>query len=202
MINIGIIDDHEIFREGVVSLLTRNENFEITFSIGDYAELKDSLLPEIDVLLLDLSLQTLDGLSIIQIIKPKAPELKIIILSRHDSHVYMKKAKDAGADHFVSKSNAFNLLSESIENLYDPNKKLKAVAPKKDFGKFQETLEKLSKREKEVFFLLAEGKTLKEISYLIQINPNTVSTYKSRIFFKLEIENQAELLKLYYLSNS
>jgi DNA-binding NarL/FixJ family response regulator len=40
MINIGIIDDHEIFREGVVSLLTRHENFEITFSIGDYAELK------------------------------------------------------------------------------------------------------------------------------------------------------------------
>jgi RNA polymerase sigma factor (sigma-70 family) len=202
MIHIGIIDDHEIFREGVVSLLSRNTKFEIKFSIGDYTELTDELLQSISVLILDLSLQTLDGLSIMQLIKPKVPELKIIILSRHDSQVYMQKVKNAGADLFVSKSNAFNLLSESIESIYDPSTKRNLPLPEKEQGTIHEALAKLSKREKEVFLLLGEGKTLKEISYLINISPNTVSTYKSRIFFKLDIENHTQLLKLYYLSNT
>ena len=192
MINIGIIDDHKMFREGVSSLLLKNHKFNIQFSIDDYSLINPDDLKVLDLLILDVSLKTMSGIDIVKHVKPQYPNIKIIMLSMNDAKGFVSESLDAGANLFISKSDAYQDLSNSIESLFT-EKDVRCVTKKIEYDDVKNLL---SKREKIVLDLLMEGKSQKDIASVIDINYKTVSTYKRRLMNKLDVHTDIQLIKL------
>ena len=192
MINIGIIDDHKMFREGVSSLLLKNHKFNIQFSIDDYSLINPEDLKVLDLLILDVSLKTMSGIDIVKHVKPQYPNIKIIMLSMNDAKGFVSESLDAGANLFISKSDAYQDLSNSIESLFT-EKDVRCVTKKIEYDDVKNLL---SKREKIVLDLLMEGKSQKDIASVIDINYKTVSTYKRRLMNKLDVHTDIQLIKL------
>ena len=192
MINIGIIDDHKMFREGVSSLLLKNHKFNIQFSIDDYSLINPEDLKVLDLLILDVSLKTMSGIDIVKHVKPQYPNIKIIMLSMNDAKGFVSESLEAGANLFISKSDAYQDLSNSIESLFT-EKDVRCVTKKIEYDDVKNLL---SKREKIVLDLLMEGKSQKDIASVIDINYKTVSTYKRRLMNKLDVHTDIQLIKL------
>ena len=192
MINIGIIDDHKMFREGVSSLLLKNHKFNIQFSIDDYSLINPDDLKVLDLLILDVSLKTMSGIDIVKHVKPQYPNIKIIMLSMNDAKGFVSESLEAGANLFISKSDAYQDLSNSIESLFT-EKDVRCVTKKIEYDDVKNLL---SKREKIVLDLLMEGKSQKDIASVIDINYKTVSTYKRRLMNKLDVHTDIQLIKL------
>jgi DNA-binding NarL/FixJ family response regulator len=198
-INIGLIDDHQIFREGVSSLVGNHAQINVLFSVESYESLDIALLNYLDVLVVDLNLETVNGLSIVKMIRPKFPKLKIIVLSMMSPDVYEKKALETGANIFISKSDAFESLVDAVLKLSvgDIENQSDNALIENSASKWDILIEELSSREKDVLKYILLGMTQKEISFELGINVKTISTYKRRLMTKLNVDSDVELVKLY-----
>ncbi|OUR95430.1 hypothetical protein A9Q84_16485 [Halobacteriovorax marinus] len=200
-LSIGIIDDHQIFREGICSLLTKNPLFDVQLSANGYEEVISMDLTHLDILIVDISLGAVNGISIVKMLKPKFSHLKIIVLSMMNRDVYEKKAIAAGADLFIDKNEAFNSLEKGILAT-SGEKEIKQRRISKDLlfkdrGQWEILIEDLSERERDVLEYTLRGVPQKEISFDLGINVKTISTYKRRLLSKLNLSGDIELINLY-----
>lgn len=202
-----IADDHSIVRQGV-SLLIK----ELFFSakIHQAANFKETLkvLKEtpIDLLVLDINFPDGNSLNIIADIKHIQPDLKILILSAYDEDIYALRYLNAGASGYVNKGSSEEEMKQALKSMMLSGKYitqnikdriLDSYISKKPIN----PLELLSNREVEVARLLIKGYGNMEIAEQLQVKKSTVSTFKNRIFEKLEINNLADLIDLFQLYN-
>jgi len=202
MKHILIVDDHLIVRQGV-EFVTRELFDDVEFHHAQTLRNMMTILSEhqIDVLILDA--QFPDGISIqfIPEIRHKYPHIKILVLSSFDEGTYALQFIEAGANGFISKLSDETVLQEAIKSIveqgfyYTPLTQ-QLLALKKINPQIVNPLSILSEREMEVAQLLASGLGILEIANTLDLKQNTVSTFKKRIFQKLNVDNMVDLIEL------
>jgi len=203
-INIIVIDDHEMFRSGMESLLRKNIDFEVHEGVGTRAEL-DSVLSEkeIDVVLLDISLSGDSGLDILEEIKYKYPNVKCIMLTMHEEVQYVKESLRKGAMGYLLKESGEKELFEAIYDVEQGKKYFKNKISDlliNDISAMSED-RLLTDRELTIVRMVADGKITKEIADKLSISVRTVETHRSKIMKKLKVSNASEMIRLAYKKN-
>jgi len=203
-----LVDDHAILREGLKHILVSGiEDGEVIGESGDggkaYEEI-DRLLP--DMVILDISLPTMSGIEIARKLRKYHPDMKIIILSRHDNEEYVKELLKYGVNGFVLKDDAGEDLLRAVgavrknETYLSPritgqlisNPGLQENPTKKqESGQF--TI--LTNREREILKRIAEGKSNEETGKALRLSPKTVKVHRQNIMKKLNIHKVTDLVK-------
>lgn len=193
-----LIDDHKLIKLGIKVLLEDNEEFSV---IDDCASKKEFLEKisnySYDLFICDISLPDGSGYDILEIIKEKKLNTKVIILSIHEDKSYMKKAFKLGASGYVTKSTAHEEILQAIDKVMFKNdiylnEKYATIF----YELFKEDKEiELSEREKEVGRYIVEGYTLTDIGEKLFLSVKTVDTYKKRLMEKTNTKKRSELVE-------
>lgn len=203
IINIGIVDDHAIFRDGLKSVLSQIEGFNILYEAEtglEFLKLLDSFSP--DVILMDISMPEMDGIEATEKALNRYPTLKIITLSSYSDHIYYYKMIKAGVQGFVLKKSGKEELEKAIKDVYQgnnyfPQDMLRNLIFKMS-NKGRETINQaeiiLSKRETEVLQLICMGNTNSEIADKLHISPKTVDNHRTNLLQKTATKNAAHLV--------
>lgn len=197
-----LAEDHIIVREGIKVLLEEDEINEVIFEASNGLEVLDYLKKEQpDMIIMDLSMPKLNGIFTTERVKKKYPYLKVLILSRHDAKEYILEAIKVGADGYVVKKSASQELMTAVRALAKGNMflspSLSKVIIKKLISQDQiyNKQKKLTARENEIYQLLAEGHSSKEIAKSLFISIETVATHRKKIMKKLDVNNITQLTK-------
>lgn len=200
-IRIIIADDHQLFRNGLKSMLYEEE-YQIVGEASSSTELM-TLVENTDanVLLLDISMPEKSGMELIGKIKMEKPELKCIFLTMHEEAQYVLQSLKKGADGYLLKDSSEAELKEAINevikgNKYYKNKVSELIVSRLGMPDGQNKL--LTDREIEIVKLVAEGKITKEIADSLHVSVRTVETHRSKIMKKLGVSNTAEMIRAVY----
>jgi DNA-binding NarL/FixJ family response regulator len=204
-IDIVLVDDHNMFREGIKFLLTQIGNIEVVGEASNGKELVDYL--EInkkpDVILLDINMPEMNGVEACTLITKKYPGINIIALSMNDEQEYYFKMIQAGAKGFVQKQAGREKLEEAINEVLDGGSYFPEDILRKIIFKFgtedsvESKIEKqygLTKREKEVLALLCQGFTNTEIAERLFLSPKTIEGHRANLLSKTGTKNSAHLV--------
>lgn len=204
-INILVVDDHSLVREGIIAMLSGVESFNI---IGDAASGEESITKveslSPDVILMDINMPGLNGIETSKVLLNDNPDLKIIILSMDVTQEYISEAIKAGVYGYLAKDSKKDVLIQAIRKVnsgeqyfgervsevifkgfYSQSKGEKIAKQNKD----------LSKREVEVLKLIAEGMSNRDIADKLFISIRTVDAHRNHIMQKLNLKSTAELVK-------
>jgi len=200
-----IAEDHSLTRNSVRQIVEGIKEVEAVDEAIDGPEaLQKVKSNNYGFIVLDLSLPGIGGLEILKTIKDKCIKARILVLSFHQEDLYGIRAIRLGANGFVSKSAPFDEIKNAIIKVAEGGKYVSPdLAEALIFGHNEENKlphENLSEREFQIFILLAKGMTISEIASKIFISPKTASTYKSRLFKKIDFKNITELM-LYAINN-
>jgi DNA-binding NarL/FixJ family response regulator len=200
---IVIAEDHTILREGLRALLSTEPQFYVVGEVADgraAMRLCEDLVP--DLVLMDLSMPRMHGLEAIQEIKRQSPEVKIIALTVHKTDEYILATLQAGADGYVLKDATHSELVMAIENVLKGKRYLSPGISEKVIEGYlegKETLrtrsawDTLTRREREILKLIAEGYKNKEVADYLCISLKTVEKHRANLMKKLDLHNAAEL---------
>lgn len=198
-----IAEDHTILREGLRALLASSPDFEVAGEAGDGHEAircAADLAP--DVVLLDLSMPRMDGMEAIAEIKRGSPETKVVVLTIHNAEEYVLAALRSGADGYVLKDARHAELVMAIRSVLAGKRYLSPGISEKVIEGYldgRKTVRKTSpwetvtKREREVLKLIAEGYRNKEIAEFLHISVKTVEKHRSNLMEKLDLHNVSDL---------
>lgn len=196
-VNIVLLDDHPIVRAGFKQLLELEPDWEVTADVGTAKELAAALIrSNCDVLVLDLSLPDGDGLVMIRHLLALRPELAIVVLSMHDSALYVQDAMAAGAKGYVTKRSAPDELIDAIRTVVEGDlylgRDIRRFAEAINTGD-QHLLPELTAREAQVFLLIARGHSVAKVASTVGINTKTAYAHRSNIYAKLKLFSDHEL---------
>ncbi|NJY61722.1 response regulator transcription factor [Salinimicrobium sp. CDJ15-81-2] len=201
MTKILIADHHPITRMGISSLLEKEGVYEVVGKVTNGKDLFKALKTKNpDVVILEIDLPDINGITALRTIKAENPGTKILILSCHPEEMYALNAIKAGAAAYLSKTASTEILSEAVHQVARGGIYLnKEISEKINSGTTRSNnlvsrYKKLSTREIEVLNLLSTGKRNKDIAEALDINEKTVSTYKTRLLKKLRVDNLADLI--------
>ncbi|WP_081208920.1 response regulator [Salegentibacter sediminis] len=201
MNTILIADHHPVVSEGIGNIIRMNPALEIIGKVTNGNELFKFLTRQVPtVLILELDLPEIQGINAIRTLKKEYPELRILIFSYHAEEMYALSAIKAGASGYISKTTDPKTLESAIYQvarggIYLNKKITEKLNTGMSKGKSLITkFKKLSTREIEVLNLISAGKRNKDIAETLQINEKTVSTYKTRLLKKLNVDNVADLI--------
>ena len=198
-----IAEDHRLFREGIKALLEKSAEFQIVAEAGDGLEaIRCARKNKADLMILDLSMPKLGGISAIREIKRQFPNIKILVLTIHQSDQYVLETFEAGADGYCLKDAGRNELRVAIDSVLAGNTYLSPgiselvmegyIEGRKKL-KTKTTWDTITQREREVLKLLGEGYQNKEIAELLHISVKTVEKHRANIMSKLDLHNAAAL---------
>lgn len=201
MTKILIADHHPITRMGISSLLEKEGVYEVVGKVTNGKDLFKALKSKNpDVVILEIDLPDINGITALRTIKAENPGTKILILSCHPEEMYALNAIKAGAAAYLSKTASTDILKEAVHQVARGGIYLnKEISEKINSGTTRSNnlvsrYKKLSTREIEVLNLLSTGKRNKDIAEALDINEKTVSTYKTRLLKKLRVDNLADLI--------
>lgn len=190
-----IADDHDLVREGICKLLELYENIEVVAEAGDGLETVTKVRDKMpDLVLLDLNMPRMDGITTIRKIKEISPQVKVLILTIHDGEEYIYEVIRAGAEGYIQKDVKPDELKDSIERVIKGEK----VFPRSIERQVSETavqqreIEELSAREHEVLELLAQGMSNRNIAETLFISEKTVKNHVSNILKKLSVNDRTQ----------
>jgi DNA-binding NarL/FixJ family response regulator len=190
MINIAIVDDHQMFLDGMVSVLEKQENMTVLFVANSakvaLQKIKDQTP---DLIISDISMPEINGYEFIKILKKEFPSIKILVVS-----MYRNIQSFDGIDGFLLKETNKEELIETINTIVLNNKKyfLKDIS-ENDHLDFKKSM--LTLREKEIIILIAQEFTTEEIAEKLFLSKHTIEAHRKNIFFKLQVKNIAGLVK-------
>lgn len=198
-LRIVIVDDHDVFREGLRALLEgRRLNVVGEASNGREAlKLARTLKP--DIVILDGAMPELNGFEAARLIGRDVANARCIILTMHADDAYVLEALRAGVKGYVLKTQAFSDLAQAIDAVSRGSVYLSpgisGALINTSLGQDAKIPDPLTAREREVLHLVAEGRTNKEIAHLLAISIKTVETHRSAIMRKLDIHETASLVR-------
>ena len=198
-----IAEDHQLFREGLKSMLSLRNDLEVVDEAQDGLE---AILcvkrNQPDLLLLDLSMPRLSGLSVMKDVKRQFPEVKILALTIHMSDQYVLEAFESGANGYCIKDASREELMVAIDSVLDGKTYISpGIADNVMEGYLEESKrlktrtswDTVTQREREVLKLLAEGYLNKEIAEFLHISVKTVEKHRANIMNKLDLHNAPAL---------
>ena len=204
-IRVFMADDHLILREGIRLLLEKVSDIEMVGEAGDGEEAVakvEQLVP--DVVLMDITMPGLNGLEATQQIKQKNPEIRVLILTMHETDQYLSGMLKAGASGYVVKTTTTSDLISAIRAVHQGDVYLypsiarmlvEDYLRKVKTGEEKASYEGLTQREREILKYIAEDKKNKEIADLLGISVRTVQAHRTNLMDKLGAHDRTELVK-------
>jgi DNA-binding NarL/FixJ family response regulator len=203
-LRILLADDHTVVRQGLRRVLEERPDWEVVAETGDGREavhLAEQFKP--DVAILDVAMPLLNGIEATRQIARRVPSTRILVLSMHADEAYVTRILQAGASGYLLKDSADVDLIQAISEVargrsfFSPSIARVMLDDYVRHGKEKgvtDRYELLSHREREVFQLIAEAKTNKEIAVILNVSPSTVETHRARIMEKLDLHSAAEIV--------
>ncbi len=203
-IRVVLADDHRIMREGLRSLLERQPDMEVVAEAEDgrtTVSLTEKLAP--NVVIMDVAMPDLNGMEATRQITSRCQGVKVIALSMYSDRRFILGMLSAGASGYLPKDCAFEELIQAIRTVAANSTYLSPSVVNivvKDYFHHMKSasspdIQELTKREREVLQLLAEGKTVKEIGHNLHLSVKTVETHRNQIMHKLNLRTIADLTK-------
>jgi two-component system response regulator NreC len=204
-IRVFLADDHAILREGIRLLLRKVPDIEVVGEAGDGEEAVaqvEQLVP--DVILMDITMPGLNGLEATEQIKGKTPQVKVLILTMHETDQYLSGMLRAGASGYVVKTTVSSELISAIRIVHQGDVYLYPSIARmlvEDYlqrvkrGEEKTSYEGLTGREREILMYIAEDKKNKEIADLLGISVRTVQAHRTNLMDKLGAHDRTELVK-------
>jgi len=201
--NVIIVDDHQIVRDGISVLLMNTENINIIAEASNGEQLLILLKTQTpDIIIMDISMPKITGIELTKIINVEYPGIDVIIFSSHSEGENVIKALEAGAKGILPKSTIREELIEALMTVSEGKEFISKYIPYTTFtnhiqkNKQNKSIEEiLTSREIEVLKQVVDGKTNKEISELLFISQRTVEKHKSNLLNKLELKSVVDLVK-------
>ncbi len=202
-IKLFLVDDHLVLRQALSEAFAHRGTFQVIAEASDGSELL-SRISDItpDIILLDLAMPNVNGLSTIEELKRRGIDIPILVLSADESERSIRSALGAGARGFLPKQADMREVEFAIHSVLDgktylsPSVTERFVTSNGADNKHSVAIASLSRREREIFVLLANGCPNREISKQLYISTRTVDTHRSNILKKLEAKTNAELVKM------
>ena len=199
-IRVVLADDHVLMRQGVSQMLNADPHITVVGECDDGVELISAVLKQSpDVILMDISMPKMSGLVAIDKILAQRNEAKILVLSMHNEVEYIDAMRDAGAKGYILKESSGDSLVEAIKKVAAG----KTCFPDEITQSGKSTTQKhlspvsvLTRREREVFFLVAAGNTSRKIAELLDMSLKTAENHRSNIYKKLNLSSSAELIRM------
>jgi DNA-binding NarL/FixJ family response regulator len=189
-----LADDHALLLEGVRRLL--EQDFDVIGTAADgHALVAAARRLQPDVAVVDLGLPLLNGIEATRQIRHISPDTRVVVLTQHSGHVYVREAVHAGASGYVLKQSAAVELVSAIRAALQGRQYLPAVPPISPGGAPSGYDYRLTSRQREVLQLVAEGKAAKEIAAILEISVKTVEYHKQGIMDALGLRSTAELTR-------
>jgi DNA-binding NarL/FixJ family response regulator len=200
-IKLMLADDHQLFLDGLKGMLEAIPGIEITATAGDGEEVLRKLKSYyIDILLLDISMPKMNGIETAREIHQKYPGTKIIVLSMHNEKAFIQKMYQNNVYGYLLKTNSKEELLNAIrivyrgEKYFSPELTLTLLENNMDKKANRIIKEQLSKREKEILILIANGQNNPGIAEELHLSIHTVNTHRKNILLKLGVNNTAGLV--------
>ena len=204
-IRVLLADDHAMFREGVRLCLEALGDFVVVAEAADGADaVQHAADTRPDVVVLDVAMPHLNGIEALRQIRRTRPDVPAIILSMHDSEAYVAQALQAGASGYVLKRSAAQELAAAIRAVHAGDAYLHPGIAKRLIADYVHRLDPdtvagplvgLTAREREVFQLAAEGKTVRQIAHRLHVSPKTAEHHRTAAMSKLDLHSQTDLVK-------
>ncbi len=211
-IRLLVVDDHTLFRRGLIALLSQDDRFDIVGEAGDVSEAL-RVLPTArpDLVLLDNHLPGVKGVDAIPSFKEGRPELRVMMLTVSEDEDDLSRALQAGADGYLLKTSESDQLCDAIvkvtegHSMISPQMMGKLVAALRGQGAAarpqeppasSQAFDKLSPREKEILALIAKGQSNKQIARELDIAETTVKIHVQHIFKKLDLSSRVQVAVL------
>jgi len=198
-----LVDDHPIVRQGLTQLINQEPDLAVCGHAEDAASAFHAIaVYRPDIVILDISLNGPDGLSVLKELRMNDPVLPVLVLSMHDESLYAERALRAGANGYIMKQEATERVLEAIRRIRGgevyvsdqiAKRLLRQVISSPTAGK--SPMEALSDRELTVFRLIGEGRGTREIADDLHVSIKTVESYQAHIKEKLGLSNGRELVQ-------
>jgi two-component system, NarL family, invasion response regulator UvrY len=201
MIKILIADDHPIVRKGMINIISDEPDMQVTCEAPSGSQVMEMVKSnEIDLVILDISMPGKSGLECLDMLKNIYPNLPVLMLSALSEEIYASKSLKAGASGFINKELAPEELISAIRKIIAGGHYISNALSERIALDFKGDLSKvphmrLSSREFQILCLIGSGKSITEISKTLFLNVKTISTYRSRILQKMNLNNNAELIR-------
>ena len=204
-IRVLLTDDHTLFRQGIRTLLKAEPDLEVVAEAGDGAEavaLAQQTRP--DVVLMDVGMAGMSSFEATRQIRKQRPETRVLFLSMYDDEDYLAESVEIGASGYILKESPAEQLVQAIRevnrggNYLSPRLLTRLVDDFRIQGRslsHQPRFGTLTKREREIMKLLAEGRSVKEIATSFDLSVKTVEAHKFNLMRKLDIHNKAQLVQ-------
>jgi two-component system response regulator NreC len=203
-LRILLADDHTVVRQGLRKVLEARPEWQVVAEAGDGREaVRQAEEVKPDVAIVDVAMPLLNGIEAVRQIARKSPGTRLLVLSMHADEAYVTQMLRAGAAGYLLKDSADVDLLHAVESVAAGKSFFSPTIARVIADDYVRNLadrgitdryELLSEREREIFQLIAEGKTNKEIAALLFLSPSTVDTHRSRIMEKLDVHSAAEIV--------
>ncbi|GAB3749032.1 response regulator [Lysobacter olei] len=202
-IRILIADDHTLVRESLVGLLQAEGDVQVVAQAADgFETVEKAIATRPDIVVTDLSMPRLSGIEVVRRLKEALPNTRVLVLTMHQEDEYVLQAVRAGASGYLVKDSAAADLLAAVRNLqagrghFGPQaaRILADQLQNPDRG-VDDPYGRLTAREREVFHLIAEGLTTKEIARKLDISAKTAENHRARVLDKVGVRNTAELVR-------
>lgn len=203
-LHILLADDHTLMRQGLRRILEAQPDWEVVAETGDGREaVRRALELKPEVAILDIAMPRLNGIEATRQILRRASHVRVLILSMYSDEAYILQALQAGAKGYLLKDSADADLIRAVNALKQGKSFFSPAVAKVMLDDYVRHLaekgltdryDSLSEREREIFQLIAEGHSNKEIADLLFLSPSTVETHRAHIMEKLDLHSTAEIV--------
>ena len=203
-VRIVVVDDHPLFRHGLIQLLNSDDGFAVcgeASSAGEGMDVIRQVKPHL--VIADLGLKGTNGIEFTKMVVAEFPRLPVLILSMHDESLYAVRSLRAGARGYVTKQEALGSVLEAVREVMDGHTYLSPKMASQVISKVvvnrvapdEEITDRLSDRELEVLELIGAGKEIKAIAKGLNLSPKTVETHRTHIKEKLNLQNARQVAR-------
>ena len=200
-----VVDDHPLFRKGVIQMLSQERDLEVRAEAERSPEaLAMMRKTPLDLAIVDIGLHgSTNGIELTKSIKAEHPHLPVLVLSMHDESLYALRAMRAGADGYVMKHEAMANVVQAVHEVFNGRPYLSPAMAAQVITKFAhrqsegevDAVERLSDRELEILELIGKGNEVRQIAKLLNLSPKTVETHRAHIKDKLDLKNSREVAR-------
>jgi len=201
MINVMLVDDHDLVRKGIRRLLDDSSGIKVIAEAHDGEQaIRQIRKQKPDVILMDISMPGIGGLEATRKITQVSPDMKVIVVTIHDDEPFPARLLEAGAAGYITKGCDVDEIIQAIQSVYSGNQYITPVVAQKLALSFvnkrgKSLMDELTQREVQVMLMVVKGDSNREISEKLCLSPKTTSTYRGRLFEKLGVGNDVELTR-------
>ncbi|HEX2522297.1 MAG TPA: response regulator transcription factor [Terriglobia bacterium] len=199
-----VVDDHPVVRQGLALLISRDENLIVSLEAEDASAAMQAIAASNpDMVILDISLGGVDGITLTRNIRDRYPDIPILVLSMHDESLFAERALRAGARGYIMKNESSQKIMEALHRVLRGELYLSERLSATFLSKFlhlrsdnqDSYLSSLTDRELEVFQLIGVGRSTREIAETLHLSAKTIETHRTHIIEKLGLRNSKEVFQ-------